>query len=97
MKGAMLFGMKGLMQGTDQSSIPAGPIVVLIVRAITEQQKKDFKSDGYDLEEGKAYKWLQSSHVPFDWNALKDTSYLCDFDASLSDDQLEQAFLKKSK
>lgn len=91
LRGAMSFGAN-ISEGLNP--MPRGPIVVWIVRVIPDRARENFKDKGYDFREGRAYIWRTTGHAPFDWNALKDVRYLCDFDVSLSDDQLAKAFLK---
>jgi hypothetical protein len=81
---------------TAAQSMPAGPIVVWVVRNITDKESKELSKAGYDFRSGSAYIWRQSGTAPFDWSALKDVKYLCDFDTSLTDEQIIAAFLHKA-
>lgn len=77
--------------GNTSQPIPAGPDVVWIIRAFQPQEGEFYKSKGYDFRAGRVYEWRRTSEA-FNWDNLKDMKYLCDFDASLSDDQLWKAF-----
>ncbi len=89
MAGAMSLGLGA--NGTLSQPTPGGPDVVWIIRAFQPNEAEFYKSKGYDFRTGRVYEWRQTSEA-FSWDDLKDMKYLCDFDASLSDDQLWGAF-----
>ena len=86
-------GEGGKFTGTVGRGIPAGPVVIWVFRTSGDQFNKVLKGAGLNLREGSAYVWHQPGTTPFDLQALKQLKYLCDFDVSLSDDHLNQAFL----
>ncbi len=82
----------GSFSGSIGGGIPAGPVVIWAIRTLGDQSRKDLATAGYDFREGSAYVWRQPGTAPFNFAALREVKYLCDFDLSLSDHQLVREF-----
>jgi len=87
------FGPNGSLKPTGMT--PGGPDFLWVIRAVGDDRRALAQEQGLALAPGKVYAWKTDGKQQFPPATLKDLSYLCDFDQSLSDKELIALFLKE--
>jgi len=74
---------------------PGGPLFIWIIREISNSAQLFFKEANLNVENGQVYTWATNGDKIFPDEAGKELKYLCNFDQTLDDDELQALFLKK--
>jgi hypothetical protein len=85
------------VEGGESYSQPRGPKVIVAFKDIPTQFGDLLKERGHEFHNGQAYIWRIASGTRVTLETFDEITYVCDFDETLSDDDLDELFRPKNR